>query len=208
MELIQNFINGQHISSDSSESLDIYEPATGGIYGQLRDSNANDIDHAVRSAKTAFALWSDLTVRERAVHLNNIAKGIEKRLDEFAEIESRDTGKPIALSRSLDIPRSVLNFKFFAEHGENFEFNYDLNNETSQNHINRSPLGVVACISPWNLPLYLFTWKIAPALITGNTVIAKPSELAPYTAYMLGKVCQEVGLPPGVLNIVNGRGST
>jgi len=208
MELIQNFINGQHISSDSSESLDIYEPATGDIYGQLRDSNANDIDHAVRSAKTAFALWSDLTVGERAVHLNNIAKGIEKRLDEFAEIESRDTGKPIALSRSLDIPRSVLNFKFFAEHGENFEFNYNLNNETSQNHINRSPLGVVACISPWNLPLYLFTWKIAPALITGNTVIAKPSELAPYTAYMLGKVCQEAGLPPGVLNIVNGMGST
>ena len=208
MELVQNFVNGQHVPSDSSEFIDIYEPATGEIYGQLKDSNANDIDHAVISAKMAFPVWSDLNVSERAVHLNNIAKGIEKRLDEFAEFESRDTGKPISLSRSLDIPRSVLNFKFFAEHGENFEFNSHLNSGASQNHIKRTPLGVVACISPWNLPLYLFTWKIAPALIAGNTVIAKPSELAPYTAYILGDVCKEAGLPPGVLNIVNGRGNT
>ena len=208
MELVENFINGQYVSSDSSAFIDIYEPATGDIYGKFKDSNANDIDHAVRSAKNAFPDWSGLSIRERAVHLNNVANGIEQRLDEFAEFESRDTGKPIALARSLDIPRSVLNFKFFADHAMQFEFNFNLNSESSQNLINRSPLGVVACISPWNLPLYLFTWKIAPALITGNTVIAKPSELTPYTAYLLGGVCREKGLPPGVLNIVNGRGDT
>jgi len=208
MELVQNFIGGQYISSDSKNFIDIYEPATGEIYGQLKDSNANDINLAVRSAKTAFPVWSNLTVKERSVYLNNIADGIETRLDEFAEFESRDTGKPIALARSLDIPRSVVNFKFFAEYANNFEFKFYLNSKTSQNCINRFPLGVVACISPWNLPLYLFTWKIAPALISGNTVIAKPSEFTPYTAFILGDVCKEVGLPPGVLNIVNGKGST
>jgi len=208
MELVQNFIGGQYISSDSKNFIDIYEPATGEIYGQLKDSNANDINLAVRSAKTAFPVWSNLTVKERSVYLNNIADGIETRLDEFAEFESRDTGKPIALARSLDIPRSVINFKFFAEYANNFEFKFYLNSKTSQNYINRFPLGVVACISPWNLPLYLFTWKIAPALISGNTVIAKPSEFTPYTAFILGDVCKEAGLPPGVLNIVNGKGST
>ena len=208
MELVQNFIGGQYISSDSKNFIDIYEPATGEIYGQLKDSNANDINLAVRSAKTAFPVWSNLTVKERSVYLNNIADGIETRLDEFAEFESRDTGKPIALARSLDIPRSVINFKFFAEYANNFEFKFYLNSKTSQNCINRFPLGVVACISPWNLPLYLFTWKIAPALISGNTVIAKPSEFTPYTAFILGDVCKKAGLPPGVLNIVNGKGST
>ena len=208
MELVQNFIGGQYISSDSKNFIDIYEPATGEIYGQLKDSNANDINLAVRSAKTAFPVWSNLTVKERSVYLNNIADGIETRLDEFAEFESRDTGKPIALARSLDIPRSVVNFKFFAEYANNFEFKFYLNSKTSQNCINRFPLGVVACISPWNLPLYLFTWKIAPALISGNTVIAKPSEFTPYTAFILGDVCKKAGLPPGVLNIVNGKGST
>ena len=208
MELVQNFIGGQYIASDSKNFIDIYEPATGEIYGQLKDSNANDINLAVRSAKTAFPVWSNLTVKERSVYLNNIADGIETRLDEFAEFESRDTGKPIALARSLDIPRSVINFKFFAEYANNFEFKFYLNSKTSQNCINRFPLGVVACISPWNLPLYLFTWKIAPALISGNTVIAKPSEFTPYTAFILGDVCKKAGLPPGVLNIVNGKGST
>ena len=208
MELVQNFIGGQYIASDSKNFIDIYEPATGEIYGQLKDSNANDINLAVRSAKTAFPVWSNLTVKERSVYLNNIADGIETRLDEFAEFESRDTGKPIALARSLDIPRSVVNFKFFAEYANNFEFKFYLNSKTSQNCINRFPLGVVACISPWNLPLYLFTWKIAPALISGNTVIAKPSEFTPYTAFILGDVCKKAGLPPGVLNIVNGKGST
>ena len=208
MELVQNFIGGQYIASDSKNFIDIYEPATGEIYGQLKDSNANDINLAVRSAKTAFPVWSNLTVKERSVYLNNIADGIETRLDEFAEFESRDTGKPIALARSLDIPRSVINFKFFAEYANNFEFKFYLNSKTSQNCIYRFPLGVVACISPWNLPLYLFTWKIAPALISGNTVIAKPSEFTPYTAFILGDVCKKAGLPPGVLNIVNGKGST
>ena len=109
MELVENFINGLYVSGDSSAFIDIYEPATGDIYGKFKDSNANDIDHAVRSAKNAFPDWSGLSGRERAVHLNNVANGIEQRLEEFAEFESRDTGKPIALARSLDIPRSVLN---------------------------------------------------------------------------------------------------
>ncbi len=208
MELVQNFINGQHVTSDSKEIIDIYEPATGQIYGQVKDSNADDIEHAITSANKAFHFWSQLTIAERSIYLNNIAEGIEKRLDEFAAFESRDTGKPVALARSLDIPRSISNFKFFAEHAKSFNFNSALNSKISQNIINRYPLGVVGCISPWNLPLYLFTWKIAPALITGNTVVAKPSEIAPYTAYILGDVCREVGLTPGVLNIVNGRGKT
>jgi aminomuconate-semialdehyde/2-hydroxymuconate-6-semialdehyde dehydrogenase len=172
------------------------------------DSNSDDVRDAVMSASDAFPLWSALTLNERVGYLISIAEEIDSRLDEFSEFESRDTGKPLALARSLDIPRAISNFKFFADHAKNFKFESDINSETSTNHISRFPLGVVCCISPWNLPLYLFTWKIAPALVVGNTVVAKPSEITPYTAYLLGDVCSKVGLPPGVLNIIHGRGTT
>jgi aminomuconate-semialdehyde/2-hydroxymuconate-6-semialdehyde dehydrogenase len=133
---------------------------------------------------------------------------IESRLDEFAKYESKDTGKPISLAKSLDIPRAVSNFRFFAEYASQFEFEFNINNDSSHNTVIRSPLGPVGCISPWNLPLYLFTWKIAPALITGNTVVAKPSELTPFTAFKFGEICKDAGLPAGVLNIIHGQGMT
>jgi len=208
VELVQNYISGKYVSARSEDRLDLFDPAIGEVYGHLMDSNSDDVRDAVMAASDAFPVWSALTLDERSGYLMSIAEEINSRLDEFSEFESRDTGKPLALARSLDIPRSISNFKFFADHAKDFKFESDINSDISTNHISRFPLGVVCCISPWNLPLYLFTWKIAPALVVGNTVVAKPSEITPYTAYLLGDVCSEIGLPPGVLNIVHGRGAT
>ena len=208
MELVQNYISGKYVSAKSEDRLDLFDPAIGEVYGHLMDSNSDDVRDAVMAASDAFPVWSALTLDERGGYLMSIAEEINSRLDEFSEFESRDTGKPLALARSLDIPRSISNFKFFADHAKDFKFESDINSDISTNHISRFPLGVVCCISPWNLPLYLFTWKIAPALVVGNTVVAKPSEITPYTAYLLGDVCSKIGLPPGVLNIVHGRGAT
>ena len=208
MELIQNYISGKYVDPQSNSKLELHEPATGIVYGQLIDSNSEDVQEAVSSAKNAFPSWSALSLVDRSNYLMAIAEEINNQADNFSKFESRDTGKPLSLARSLDIPRAISNFKFFAEHAKDFKFEWDLISDVSINHVSRSPLGVVCCISPWNLPLYLFTWKIAPALVTGNTVVAKPSEVTPYTAYLLGDVCSKVGLPPGVLNIVHGKGST
>ncbi|MDP6170407.1 MAG: aldehyde dehydrogenase [Candidatus Marinimicrobia bacterium] len=208
MELVQNYISGKYVSARSEDRLELFDPAIGEVYGHLMDSNSDDVRDAVMAASDAFPVWSALTLDERSGYLMSIAEEINSRLDEFSEFESRDTGKPLALARSLDIPRSISNFKFFADHAKDFKFESDINSDISTNHISRFPLGVVCCISPWNLPLYLFTWKIAPALVVGNTVVAKPSEITPYTAYLLGDVCSKIGLPPGVLNIVHGRGAT
>ena len=208
MELVQNYISGKYVSARSEDRLELFDPAIGEVYGHLMDSNSDDVRDAVMAASDAFPVWSALTLDERGGYLMSIAEEINSRLDEFSEFESRDTGKPLALARSLDIPRSISNFKFFADHAKDFKFESDINSDISTNHISRFPLGVVCCISPWNLPLYLFTWKIAPALVVGNTVVAKPSEITPYTAYLLGDVCSKIGLPPGVLNIVHGRGAT
>lgn len=208
MDKIHNFINGDYCSPISEKYIDVFEPATGVVYAKVADSNSDDVNKSYESAQKAFKGWATKSVEERALYLNKIADGIEAQLDEFAEYESRDTGKPISLARSVDIPRAISNFRFFAEFGQSFQFVENLNSDQSQNRIFRSPLGVVACISPWNLPLYLFTWKIAPALITGNTVVAKPSEITPFTAFKLGEICQDAGLPSGVLNILHGQGST
>ena len=207
MEKLYNFINGKFVAPNSNQYLEIFEPATGQTYAQVADSNSADIENAYESAQNAFGNWSSLSVKERADYLNKIAEGVESRLDEFAEYESRDTGKPISLAKSVDIPRAVSNFRFFADYGQEFNFESELNNDQSHNKIIRSALGVIGCISPWNLPLYLFSWKIAPALIAGNTVVAKPSEITPFTAFKLGEICQDAGLPPGVLNIIHGQGS-
>ncbi|MGY8787085.1 MAG: aldehyde dehydrogenase [Fidelibacterota bacterium] len=207
MEKLYNFINGKFVAPNSNQYLEIFEPATGQTYAQVADSNSADIENAYESAQNAFGNWSSLSVKQRADYLNKIAEGLESRLDEFAEYESRDTGKPISLAKSVDIPRAVSNFRFFAEYGQEFNFEFELNNNQSHNKIIRSALGVIGCISPWNLPLYLFSWKIAPALIAGNTVVAKPSEITPYTAFKLGEICQDAGLPQGVLNIIHGQGS-
>ena len=206
METLANYINGEFTAPSSRNYLDVFEPATGQIYAQTPDSNSADVDTAVQAAAHAFGAWSTFSANDRSKILHAIADGIEKRLGEFAEFESRDTGKPLALAKSVDIPRAVTNFRFFADHILEFETESILGGNGSKNKIVQKPLGVVGCISPWNLPLYLFSWKIAPALAAGNCVVGKPSELTPYTAFKLGTICTEAGLPKGVLNIVHGSG--
>lgn len=206
MKKITNYINGQQQPANSGQYLDIHEPATGQVYAQAPDSDAKDIEQAVQAAKAAFPAWSTTSIEERHDWLMKIANGIEARMDELAAAESQDNGKPIWLARQVDIPRAVSNFKFFAT--AIMQFASESHEMTGQaiNYTLRHPLGVVACISPWNLPLYLFSWKVAPALAAGNTVVAKPSEVTPMSAFILGEICEEIGLPNGVFNIVHGLG--
>ncbi len=206
METLANYINGDYVAPLSGNYLDVFEPATGQVYAQTPDSNSADVDAAVQGAADAFDSWSKTSHHDRSKILHEIANGIEKRLDEFAAYESRDTGKPLTLAETVDIPRAVSNFRFFADQILEFETETMLDGTGSMNKVFREPLGVVGCISPWNLPLYLFSWKIAPALVAGNCVVSKPSELTPYTAFKLGEICQEAGLPNGVLNIIHGSG--
>ena len=206
MVRIENYIGGELVKPASGSYLDNFEPATGKVYSEIADSDDRDVNLAVEAAKAAFPSWSKTPPEERFELLNNLAGLIERDLEALAEAESVDNGKPVSLARSLDIPRSVANFKFYATGAMH---TWNESHETVGKAINytlRQPLGVVGCISPWNLPLYLFTWKIAPALATGCTVVAKPSEVTPMTAYLLSKLCMEAGLPVGVLNIVHGTG--
>ena len=206
---ILNYSNGSYQPPASGEWLDNYEPASGTVYSQIPNSNAEDIAVATAFAKAAFASWSQTTIEERSRILLKIADGIEVRLQSLAEAESRDNGKPVSLAKMIDIPRAASNFRFFGN--AITQFASESHESVGQNAINytlRKPIGVVGCISPWNLPLYLFTWKIAPAIAAGNCVIAKPSEVTPMTAYLLGEICTEAGLPPGVLNIMHGLGTT
>jgi aminomuconate-semialdehyde/2-hydroxymuconate-6-semialdehyde dehydrogenase len=206
MDRILNYIDGAFVPPLAGQYLNNYEPRTGTVYGQLPDSNAGDVELAVAAAKAAFPAWQALKRQERAQYLYKIADAIEKKLELFAKAESRDQGKPIHLARSMDIPRAVENFRFFAGailHQQEKAF------QTSPevlNYTRREPMGVAGLISPWNLPLYLLTWKIAPALAAGNTAVAKPSELTPATAFLLAEVLNEVGLPKGVCNLVFGLG--
>ena len=206
LEIVNNFINGEFVEPHKKKYLDIYEPATGSAYGKVADSSNRDIKRAVESAKNAFPYWSGISMAERADYLKKIAIELKNRSNILARHESRDTGKPITLANKVDIPRAIENFNFFANFSENFDFESSIKSEVSINSISQQALGVVGCISPWNLPLYLFTWKIAPALIVGNTVIAKPSEITPLTASKLAEICLDIGFPKGVLNIVNGSG--
>ena len=206
---ILNYSNGSYQPPASGEWLDNYEPASGTVYSQIPNSNAEDIAVATAFAKAAFASWSQTTIEERSRILLKIADGIEARLQSLAEAESRDNGKPVALAKMIDIPRAASNFRFFGN--AITQFASESHESVGLNAINytlRKPIGVVGCISPWNLPLYLFTWKIAPAIAAGNCVIAKPSEVTPMTAYLLGEICTEAWLPPGVLNIMHGLGTT
>ena len=206
METLSNFINGQFVDPISGNYLDVFEPATGQIYARVPDSNNQDVETAIAAAEQAFSNWSITSREERSGILHKIADEINLRLEELAEFESKDTGKPLSMAKRVDIPRAVENFRFFANLILEHETDQILDGNGSTNRIIRQPLGIVGCISPWNLPLYLFTWKIAPALAFGNSVIGKPSELTPYTAFKLGEICQEAGLPNGVLNIVQGSG--
>ncbi len=207
MEIISNYINGAFKPAIKKGWLDNYEPATGRVYSKIPDSDSEDIAAAYEAAQSAFAKWSGLSVTDRFHFLMKIAKGIEDNLEAYARAESRDNGKPVWLARSVDIPRAVSNFEFFAAACTQFASESHYTEGLGINYTLRRPLGVVGCISPWNLPLYLFSWKIAPALAAGNTVVAKPSEITPMTAYLLSKTVHEVGLPAGVLNIVHGLGA-
>ncbi|MEL7020604.1 MAG: aldehyde dehydrogenase family protein, partial [Bacteroidota bacterium] len=205
MQVIHNYINGQLVAPQNGQYLDNYNPATGMVYAQVPDSDSNDVEQAYRAAADAFPQWAAKSPDERSQILVKIAELIEANLENLAKAESLDNGKPVALARSVDIPRAATNFRFFAQ--AITQFSTQAHEMTHAiNFTLRQPLGVVGAISPWNLPLYLFTWKIAPALAAGNTVVAKPSEVTPMTAYLLSKLCTEAGLPHGVLNIVHGDG--
>jgi len=206
---LANLIDGRLQAPHLERWIDVFEPATGEVFAQCPASSIEDVELAVDAAQRSAALWASTPAEQRARLMQRLADLIEARLDEFAALESRDSGKPVSLARNLDIPRAIANLRFFAaatatwsseshatETGGGHAINYTL----------RQPLGVVGCISPWNLPLYLFTWKIAPALAAGNAVVAKPSELTPCSAALLGELSIEAGFPPGVLNIVHGDG--
>jgi len=205
MEIIANYINGELIQPHSSEYLDDINPATAQVFAQIPRSNKDDLKLAIDAAEEAFPSWSQLPIKDRADYLSKISVLIKDHLDDLANAESMDTGKPVQLAKTVDIPRASANMEFFANAITQFSSESHAGKD-SINYTLRKPLGVVACISPWNLPLYLFTWKIAPALAAGNCVIAKPSEITPYTAYLFSKICQEAGLPKGVLNILHGTG--
>jgi aminomuconate-semialdehyde/2-hydroxymuconate-6-semialdehyde dehydrogenase len=203
---LTNYIDGEHRPPISGRFLDGYEPATGSAYAEIPDSDADDVAAAVAAAERAAPGWAKLRASERASHLRRISEAILERADELAALESRDSGKPVELAGRVDIPRAAANFEFFASAITQWSSESYVTEGVGLAYTLRQPLGVVGCISPWNLPLYLFTWKIAPALATGNTVVGKPSEITPATAHVLSQIVDDVGLPAGVLNIVHGLG--
>jgi aminomuconate-semialdehyde/2-hydroxymuconate-6-semialdehyde dehydrogenase len=204
--VVKNYINGELAEPLSGKYFDNYDPAEGEVCGVVPDSDSKDVDKAVKAALKAFNTWSVTPVEERSAMMMKIASLIQRDLGELARAECVDNGKPLTLAREVDIPRAVKNFEFFAHAIHGFASESHSTDNRAINYTLRQPIGVVGAISPWNLPLYLFTWKIAPALITGNTVVAKPSEITPITAYHLSELCIEAGLPKGVLNIVHGYG--
>ncbi|MFI4959591.1 MAG: aldehyde dehydrogenase family protein [Lysobacterales bacterium] len=208
---LANLIDGRLQAPQQDAWLEVAEPATGKVFAYCPDSTSTDVDVAVAAASRAATGWANTPIEQRAQRLQRLADLIEARLEEFTALESRDSGKPLALARKLDIPRAISNLRHFAaavtsSGSESHAMATGTPDTGAINYTLRQPLGVVGCISPWNLPLYLFTWKIAPALATGNTVVAKPSEVTPCTAALLGELSIEAGFPPGVLNIVHGRG--
>ena len=208
MEVIKNYINGQFVDARGGNFLENINPAVGLVYSQIPDSGTEDVAAAVEAAELAFPGWSGMPAAERSAVLLRIAEMIDQQLDDLALAESVDNGKPVKLAAKVDIPRASTNMRFFATALLHFASEAHITDDVAINYTTRTPMGVAGCISPWNLPLYLFTWKIAPALATGNTVVAKPSELTPMTAFLFSKICKESGLPPGVLNIVHGLGQT
>ncbi len=205
--VLANLIDGHAQAPRAGRYLDVSEPAVGAAFARCPDSDASDVDAAIEAARRAAAGWAATAPEQRAQYLNRLADLVERELDALAELESRNCGKPVALARSLDIPRAVANLRFFAAAITQWAGESHATDDATLNYTLRQPLGVVACISPWNLPLYLFTWKIAPALAAGNAVVAKPSEVTPCTAARLGELAVEAGFPPGVLNIVHGHGA-
>ncbi len=203
---LENYIGGNLIGPLSGKFIENINPATGEVFSQTPDSNEKDVEVAVQAARQAFPAWSVTPAEERFRILNRIATLIEENTDALALAETTDNGKPLWLSKRVDIPRASANFRFFATGIMHFATESHGMEDKAINYTLRQPIGIVTCISPWNLPLYLFTWKIAPAIAAGNCVIAKPSEVTPVTAFLLARICREAGLPPGVLNIIHGRG--
>jgi aminomuconate-semialdehyde/2-hydroxymuconate-6-semialdehyde dehydrogenase len=206
MEQILNFIGGEHRPAIGGGWLDDHEPATGRVFARIADSDDRDVDAAVAAAQAAFPAWVALGREGRSKAMLRLAELIELDLDGFAADESRDNGKPLSLATKVDIPRAVANFRFFATAILHQASEAHLMDDTAVNWTDRQPIGAVGAISPWNLPLYLFTWKIAPALAAGNCVVAKPSEVTPLTAHRMSRLCDRAGIPAGVLNIVHGLG--
>jgi len=206
LESLSNYIGGRFVEHDGPDWMDVLEPATGTRFARLPLSNSRDVEAAVAAAREAQPGWATLSIDERASWLDAIADSLESSFDKIARVESRDTGKPISLARLVDANRSVTNFRFFAgllrdQEQETFEM------DDATNYVVNRPVGVGALITPWNLPLYLLSWKVAPAIGMGNAVVCKPSELTPMTADLLMRVIDDVGLPKGVVNLVHGDGA-
>ncbi|MEO9872846.1 aldehyde dehydrogenase [Ekhidna sp.] len=208
MQKIQNFVNGEYRDPIKGDYIENIEPGTGKVFAQVPNSTQEDLDLAVEASKEAFPVWSRMAVDKRSRILHKLADLIDYNLDDLALMESRDNGKPLWLAKAVDIPRASANFRFYASAIVNFSSEAQVSEGFMVNYTRRSPVGIVGCISPWNLPLYLFSWKIAPALAMGNCVIAKPSELTPMTAFLLGKLSKDAGMPNGVLNILHGEGKS
>ena len=209
MRTLRHFINGEFVSSESGALFDNINPATGKVIGKVASGGEVEIDKAAKAARAAFEKgdWSRMPIADRCAKIRELGERILARLDEFALAETLDTGKPITESLTGDIPRSALNMTFYAEFAAQLGSDCYSPNANERHFVSREPLGVVGLITPWNLPLYLSTWKIAPALAMGNSVILKPAEWTPTTATLFAEVVQEVGLPPGVFNVVHGHGA-
>ena len=204
MIYIQNYINGEFVGTN--ETIEDINPANGEIIAHIPKSSSKNIESAVESADLARHSWSKLSLEDRADWLDKIANALEAKADEIASLESLDTGKPISLAKAVDASRSITNFRFFAQFSKDFSVeNFEMDDAT--NHVLLKPVGIAGLITPWNLPLYLLSWKIAPAIVMGNTVVAKPSELTPLTANLLSETLHEINFPAGVVNIVHGLGS-
>ncbi|MBK6875183.1 MAG: aldehyde dehydrogenase [Ignavibacteria bacterium] len=206
MENIKNYIDGILTTPYNNNYFNNFDPSTGRVFTMIPDSGEEDVDLAVRSAEKAFPIWAATTVEERSELMMKVASMIRQRLEKFAHAESMDNGKPLWLARSVDIPRAIKNFEFFANAITQFSSESHITDSIAVNYTLRQPVGVVGAISPWNLPLYLFTWKVAPALAAGNCVIAKPSEVTPLTAYLLSEIFIDAGFPQGVFNVIHGHG--
>ena len=206
MITLYNYINGALAPARSGQTIPNVSPRDGKVFSLIPDSDGADVEEAVMAAQAAFSAWKKTSAEDRCKILTRIADLIAMHQEKLVHAESLDNGKPIAVSSHVDIPRAESNMRFFASGAQHFASESHVMENGTVNYTYRKPLGVVGCISPWNLPLYLFTWKIAPALAAGNCVVAKPSEITPYTAFLFSEICIEAGLPAGVLNIVHGTG--
>lgn len=208
---VKNFINGEYRASSDNKTFRNIDPCTGELIGVVHEASRDDVDAAVRAARAALkGPWGRMTGDQRSAFLHAVADGVDKRFDEFLAAECLDTGKPYKIASHIDIPRGAANFRIFADAVKNVpDEAFPMATPDGNGALNialRRPKGVIGVICPWNLPLLLMTWKVGPALACGNTVVVKPSEETPTTTALLGEIMNDVGVPPGVFNVVNGFG--